>query len=116
MNNSSGLNSNWKLYLDDIRIRPEGFVLARSYQDAVDLILKFGCPSFISFDHDLGLFPDGTEKNGYDFAKWLVDSDLDKIIKIPDDFSFSVHSSNPKGRENIKSILDGYLSFKKTQK
>jgi hypothetical protein len=110
------LNPNWKLYLDDVRKRPKGFVLARSFQEAVELIEKMGCPSFISFDHDLGLFPDGTEKNGHDLAKWMVESDLDNKIKIPDDFKFNVHSSNPEGRKNIQGLLDNYLKFRQSQK
>lgn len=102
----------WKLYLDDVRKRPEGYVLARSYAEATELVIKMGCPKEISFDHDLGLFDDGTEKNGYDFAKWLVDQDLDGKILLHPEFTYKVHSSNPKGRENIQGILDGYLKFK----
>lgn len=106
--NSSG----WKLYLDDVRKRPEGFVLARSFLEAIDLVEKLGCPVFISFDHDLGLYNDGSEKNGYDFAKWIIEQDLENKISIPDDFDYNVHSSNPVGRENIKAIMDNYLSKK----
>ena len=109
------MNSNWKLYLDDVRNRPEGFVLARSYAEAIDLVQKLGCPRFISFDHDLGLFDDGTELNGHDFAKWLIEGDLDGKVLIPQDFTFNVHSSNPKGRENIKGILDNYLKFREKE-
>lgn len=106
----------WKLYLDDVRPRPEGYVLARSFAEAVDLVTKLGCPNYISFDHDLGFLEDGTEKNGYDFAKWLIEMDLDGKLSFPEDFGFNAHSSNPKGRENIKMIITNYLEFKSKQK
>jgi len=103
-----------KLYLDDIREpKKEYDVIVRSYEDAVNYILKNGIPNFISFDHDLGLNSDGSiAKNGYDLAKWLVEQSLDEKLKFPKDFNFYVHSANPIGRHNIESILNNYLLFK----
>lgn len=103
----------WKLYLDDKRPLPEGYVLALSFDEAVRLVTEKGCPDFISFDHDLGINPDGSEQNGYDFAKWFVDQDLDGKINIPTNFDYKVHSSNPAGVRNIDGIMKGYLKFKR---
>lgn len=72
-------------------------------------MLNRGCPTFISFDHDLG--PD--EKTGYDLAKWLVERDLDSNgAFIPATFEFYVHSQNPVGAANIRNYLQRYLEYK----
>lgn len=104
-----------KLYLDDLRTPvDESFVIVRSFDEAVRFVQTNGVPEFISFDHDLG-----TDKNGwllptgYDFAKWLVNSDLDGTIKLQESFSFKVHSQNPVGVKNIEALLNNYLKHKK---
>lgn len=86
-----------RLFLDDLRTVPNGFVGVTSYKEFTDFILKNGLPDFISFDHDLGL-----EESGYDCAKWLVEFCMDQKRILPD---FSVHSQNPVGKENIESLL-----------
>lgn len=100
-----------KLYLDDVRDLPdESFDLARSYDEAVLFVKENGIPPFISFDHDLGV--DENEKllpTGFDFAKWLVEMDMDNIYKFPENFSFNVHSANPVGKANIEGYLNNYL-------
>jgi hypothetical protein len=52
------------------------------------------------------------DPSGYDFAKWLIEQDMNNQT-MPKDFNFSVHSKNPVGAENIRSILTNYLHFKK---
>ncbi|WP_371131695.1 cyclic-phosphate processing receiver domain-containing protein [Sulfuricurvum sp.] len=47
--------------------------------------------------------------SGYDFAKWLVEMDMDGKIHIPEDFYFTVHSANPVGAKNIQEYLRNYL-------
>ena len=93
----------WKLFLDDIRTPPNDFILARSFVQAQSLVRQFGCPYFISFDHDLG-----EEKTGYDFAKWLVEMDMDYHI-LPKDFDYTIHSQNPVGTINIFEYLERYI-------
>ena len=97
----------YSLFLDDIRNPPpdrHDWNIARDFNEAVKLVQEHGCPEFISFDHDLGL-----EKNGYDFAKWLVDQLLDKKIKMPRNFEFCVHSMNPVGARNITLLMDRFI-------
>jgi len=105
----------WKLYIDDLRTPPDdSYIIARTVEEAQILIQQFGMPNFISFDHDLGM--DDTENllpTGYDFAKWLVDMDLDEIFEIPSDFEFQVHSQNPVGAKNIQTYLDSYMAQKR---
>ena len=103
-----------RMFLDDIREPQNDYdVIVRSYDEAVELVKQNGIPTFISFDHDLGCDEIGNiSKNGYDFAKWLVDMDIENIHKFPNNFTFDIHSANPIGKNNIKSILNNYLLFK----
>ena len=103
-----------KMFLDDIREPKNNYdVIVRNYDEAINSVKQKGIPSFISFDHDLGCDEKGNVlKSGYDFAKWLVDMDIENIYKFPNDFSFEVHSANPIGRNNINSILNNYLLSK----
>jgi hypothetical protein len=101
----------WKLFIDDNREPVDSsFVVARTVPEAQKMIEERGCPSFISFDHDLEPEP---APNGFGLAKWLVDMDLDGKIDIPADFSFYVHSQNPQGKANIEGLLNQYLRHKR---
>ena len=103
-----------KMYLDDLRTPIEEYdYVVRNYDEAISIIKEYGVPNFISFDHDLGIdSEDNLLKSGYDLAKWLVESDLDDKYRLPFDFSFKVHSQNPIGKQNIISLLEGYLKHK----
>lgn len=130
------------LFLDDIRMpgdvtwidigngksyhesRGASWSIVRSYNEAVAWVIENGFPDIVSFDHDLGYeeysLIDGKvvmtnvieEKTGLDFAKWLVEYDLDTNT-MPKDFSFTVHSRNPIGTKNIQLYLDNYLQTKR---
>jgi len=104
----------YKLFLDDIRIPNEGgWIIARDMNEAIAIVSEKGCPDVVSFDHDLGEDELGNIRpTGYDFAKYLVEQDMNSDI-IPDDFSFVVHSANPVGKVNITLLLNNYLNFKK---
>lgn len=103
-----------KLYLDDLRPLPnDSYFLVRSYDEAVNYVKQNGIPNFISFDHDLGVNEnDNLLPSGYDFAKWLVEMDMENIFIFPNDFSFFVHSANPIGKTNIETYLNNYLKIK----
>jgi hypothetical protein len=49
----------------------------------------------ITFDY-------GSEKTGYDCAKWLVDYCADRNLKFP---QFVIHSMNPVGKERIDKYI-----------
>ena len=126
-------NNKYKLFLDDIRspqdccyYRPhpayldQDWVIARNYEDFVEIITKAGIPTFISFDHDLAeghyhknmqegkinyeaeSFNENTNKTGFHCARWLVEYCMDNGYKIP---QFTVHSMNPVGSANIREYL-----------
>lgn len=104
----------YSMYLDDIRSPKYAplfgkWVICRNYEEAIKCFEKHGWPMFISFDHDLG---DENEPTGYDFAKFLVDTDLDTDNKMPNGWKFHVHSANPVGKANIIGIFNSYFAFK----
>lgn len=93
--------------------------IVRSLPEAIQWVKDNGFPDVISFDHDLGLmhyagdYSDGN--TGMDFAKWLVEYDLDTGL-MPENFSYTVHSKNPEGTKNIHSLMDNYLAFRRKRK
>lgn len=99
-----------RLYLDDIRVPRTGndWTICRSAEEAMTYCLTNGVPHFVSFDHDLG----DNVPSGFDFAKWLVETDLDRPGFIPEGFAFNVHSANPVGTKNIEGLLVPYLAFR----
>lgn len=117
----------WKMFLDDERqiktIYPNAedneYILARSYNKAVlEIMCRRSIPSFISFDHDLGVEDNGwtIAPTGFDLAKILVEWDITRKFYFPEDFKFHVHSANPCGAANINGLLNNYLDFKLQQK
>jgi sulfur relay (sulfurtransferase) DsrF/TusC family protein len=52
--------------------------------------------------------PKYEEKTGYHCAKWLIDYCLDNKSLIPKTITILVHSMNPIGSRNIKSLFDTY--------
>lgn len=87
------------------------WAVVRSYDDAVQWVKDHGCPTNVSFDHDLGMNGNTTAKTGYDFATWLVDYDIDNNV-MPAGFQFTVHSMNPIGAKNIKFLMENYLKLR----
>ena len=102
-----------KLFIDDERFPPHypkdlSWNVVRTYEAAVLFMTEWGCPHFISFDHDLK--DPSPLKSGKAIANWMVERDLDmKGQFIPKDFQFYVHSQNVNGKENILGLLTPYL-------
>jgi hypothetical protein len=106
-------NEEWKLFLDDIRNPKEsGYIIARSVEEAKKLIKEKGFPSHMSLDHDLGEDKKGKLlPTGHDFVKWITKEYQDK--ELPK-FTFNIHSANPVGVDNMKSLLNNFIKFKKS--
>jgi hypothetical protein len=111
------LRMNYKMYLDDLRIPKEPYTLGseevkddhwvviRSSQEAIDYVIANGPPQEISFDHDLG----GNDTS-IQFIKWLINYTMDyPLIQFPQ--RFAVHSANPVGAENIRCMMNNFITF-----
>ena len=96
----------YKLFIDDERYPiGDSWVIARTSNEAVEIIKEHGIPSFISFDHDLG----GSDTSMI-FIHKMIDFILDGDMMIPDNFDFYVHSQNPIGKQNIEGILKSFIN------
>jgi hypothetical protein len=85
-----------KVYLDDERTTPAGWIRVYWPQEAIDL-LKTGNVSEISLDHDLGNDDRGT---GYDVVLWVEEQVVTRGFSPP---KMSVHSANPSARLKMES-------------
>ena len=97
----------------------EKWVVVKNYVEFVDLIvenyLEGRLPKIVSFDHDLAdahyleqkdiNYEKFKERTGYDCAKWLLNFCIDTDTELP---RWMVHSMNPAGKENIKSLLTNF--------
>lgn len=99
-----------KIYLDDVRepshtySNSKEWTVVRTFTEFC-LVVAQNDPTAISFDHDLGEHT----PTGMDCAKWLVDYALDGYIDLTR-VELLVHSANPPGAANIRSLLSSYVS------
>lgn len=92
-----------KIYLDDTRNVPDGFVLAKSVNQAKRLIYQAEMNNIpielLDLDHDLGEFAyDGGD--AIRLLDWLVERETYYPIKI--------HTANPVGRVNMQRLINRY--------
>ena len=91
-----------KIWLDDIRDAPSGYIHVRSVNDAKLIINRFierGYEMELDLDHDLGDYAnDGGD--GICLVCWLAENKIYPTIKV--------HTMNPVGRENMQAIIDRY--------
>ena len=95
-----------KIWLDDLRPAPCGFVWCRSVNEAKRTIAENEASQpveLIDCDHDLGDFAvDGGD--GIKLLDWL----LERGTLYP----VALHTMNPVGRENMRRMLQRYWSEK----
>ena len=95
-----------KLWIDDVRTAPEGYLWFKSVNDAIEIIklTEYICNwlgrkciiKLIDLDHDAGDYA----KEGGDYINllgWLEETGRNYPIRI--------HSMNPVGRENMRRII-----------
>ena len=106
---------NMRLWHDDIRVAPPGFVWVRTNKDAQDILARIQSVTEISMDHDLGLDDmdpvtspayanmmgpircgDGC---GCDLARWMVER-----ILVPE--KVTIHSWNPVAAQRMAAIFN----------
>lgn len=96
----------WGSWQDQALYRGAEWFIVRNWNEVLELVVSFGFPKMISFDHDLGK----DEKTGYEIAQRLCDMIMDGI-PLPEGFEYRVHSKNPVGAENIKAYMDNFLKY-----
>jgi hypothetical protein len=77
-------------------------VVARTVDECFDFTTD-KVVTFISFDHDLGLWPDGSAMESPQFLNVFLEAYLTAGTKIPE---YQIHSSNPPGRDSIRSKME----------
>jgi hypothetical protein len=93
------MTSSYMLFIDDVRYPPgRDWMLARSIQDAKDIVNSLGRPIMMSLDHDLG-----GDTTVMEFLRWLVDEHYDAGPP-----NYMVHSENPVGAQNIVAYLESW--------
>lgn len=99
----------YQLFIDDVRqpqkeIQWDNVLIARSSNEAIDIVKeKKYLPTLISFDHDLG-----RTDTSMKFIHWLINEVLDNRIQWNKNIKILIHSQNPVGRENIKSLWSSF--------
>jgi hypothetical protein len=95
-----------KLWVDDVRPAPEGYIWVKSVNEAKELLTSYlEFPShliskvLIDLDHDAGDFA----KDGGDYIK-LLDW-LEQLKTQTRYIDFHIHSQNPVGVENMRRII-----------
>jgi hypothetical protein len=94
-----------KIYLDDIRAEPEGWIRVKTAQEAIGL-LKSNNVSEISLDHDLGDDINGT---GYDVILWIEQEVYMKNYIPP---VIKVHSANVPAGDKMEAGIKNILKFR----
>jgi hypothetical protein len=89
-----------KVYLDDERIAPEGWVQAR-WPDEVISLLQTGAVTHLSLDHDLG---DDERGDGYDVLQWIEEQVVNSNFVPP--ANIGVHSANPAGKKRMLAAIE----------
>ena len=88
------------LYVDDLRDCPEGFQVARNFNEAINYLKNYQV-EILSLDHDLGEDSEGNLlPTGYDIVKYMCEHGL-RANKI------YLHTDNPVGRDNMYHTLLG---------
>ena len=87
-----------KVFLDDERELPPGWVPARWPEEVVAL-LEAGAVTELSLDHDLGDDEHGT---GYDVLLWIEEAVATRGFVPP---KLRVHSANPSARSKMEAAI-----------
>lgn len=84
-----------KVFLDDERKTPDGWVRVYWPQEAINLLIAGGV-SEISLDHDLG---DDNRGTGYDVVLWIEEAVIVRNFNPP---VIRVHSANTSARHKME--------------
>lgn len=93
-----------KVYLDDLRPTPNGWVRVYWPDEAIEL-LKTGKVDTISLDHDLG---DDERGTGNDVVLWIEEAVITQQFLPPE---IRVHSANSAARAKMESGIRSIVKF-----
>ena len=102
------------LAIDDVRECTYANVVARTHNDGIAMLEKFGPWDELYLDHDLGARErqydnTGRELTGNDILVWLRNN-LDKLPK-----KIILITGNPVGRKNMEATLSDISKLTKTE-
>ena len=95
-----------KVFLDDMRTPPEGWVLVFWPEEAI-VLLRTGEVTDLSLDHDLG---DDVRGTGYDVLLWLEEAVALTDFKPP---GITIHSANPAARLRMDAAVRSISALRK---
>ncbi len=87
-----------RVFLDDERAAPAGWVRVRWPEEAIALLAQGGVVE-VSLDHDLG---DDAHGTGYDVLLWIEEQVACAGFLPP---AMRVHSANPAGRARMEAAI-----------
>jgi hypothetical protein len=94
-----------KVYLDDERIAPEGWVQVRWPGEAIKL-LESGEVTHLSLDHDLG---DDRRGTGYDVLLWIEREVVLRQYVLPE---IIIHTANLAASRRMLAAIEAIQNFK----
>jgi len=94
-----------KIYLDDERIAPVGWVQVRWPDEAIKL-LELGGVTHLSLDHDLG---DDQRGTGYDVLLWLEQEVVLHQYAVPE---IIIHTAKPAARQRMLAAVDAIKKWR----
>ena len=94
-----------KVFLDDERIAPEGWVQVRWPEEVINL-LRSGNVTHLSLDHDLGDDQHGT---GYDVLLWIEQEAVLHRFVPPE---IKIHTANPAARQRMLAAVDSIIKIR----
>lgn len=103
MVSTPGLDNRLKLWLDDEREAPDGWVHCRWPIEVISAIGKTAHVGEISLDHDLGDDETGT---GYDVLTWIEKSLVEGTLDVSLVPNISIHTANPVARQRMEQAKE----------
>ncbi|MEO3988171.1 cyclic-phosphate processing receiver domain-containing protein [Plesiomonas shigelloides] len=94
-----------RIFLDDERVIPPGWVRAYWPDEAIKLLEKGGVTE-ISLDHDLG---DDTRGTGYDVIVWIEEAVITRGFIPP---IIKVHSANSSAKVKMQLGIDNINRYR----
>jgi hypothetical protein len=110
------MKKRFKVYLDDIRQEPDGWVRTYTADETIELLKNHnGMIDTISLDHDLAFEHYGNdyskEKTGYDVLLFIEEQLHTSDDFIPPDV-IKIHTANPSARTKMEHCLQSIQKLK----